>query len=152
MKKWIKEYELNFVVKNGIKCFKTLDMLTVVFVECILSQKSFYKRYKRFKKGREDVDDDEQPEDATTSTNEENIETVKNIVLENRRITIREVGENVGILSGSCYSVFSNVLRMKRVAAKLVLKLLNFEQKQCRIRIAQSTTTATKIWVCSNGL
>ena len=30
-----------------------------------------------------------------------------------------------------------NVLGMKLAAAKIVLKLLNFEQKQCRIYIAQ---------------
>ena len=42
----------------------------------------------------------------------------------------REVAENVGISIGSCHSIFSNFLGMKRVAAKFVPKLLNFEQKQ----------------------
>ena len=52
--------------------------------------------------------------------------------MENRRI--REVAE---ISIGSCHAIFSNVLGMKRVAAKFVPKLLNFEQKQRRISIAQ---------------
>ena len=92
---------------NGIKCSKALEMLTVAFGESTLSQKSVYKWYKRFTEGREDVDDDEQPRDATTSTSEENIETVKkNVVLENHRITIRKVAEDVSISIGSCHIIF----------------------------------------------
>ncbi|XP_046964592.1 uncharacterized protein LOC124533404 [Vanessa cardui] len=74
---------------------------------------------------------------AITSTSEENIEAAKKIVLENRRVTIREVAEDVGISIGSCHTIFSDILGMKRVAAKFVSKLLNFEQKQRRISIAQ---------------
>ena len=33
--------------------------------------------------------------------------------------------------------IFTDVLCMKRVAAKIIPKLLNFEQKQCRIYSAQ---------------
>ena len=57
--------------------------------------------------------------------------------VENRRITIREVAEDVGISIGSCHSIFSNVLGMKNMTAKFVPKLLNFEHKQCHISIAQ---------------
>jgi len=64
-------------------------------------------------------------------------EQVKKMILENRRITIREVADDVGISFGSCQAIFSDVLGMKRVAAKFVPKLLNFDQKQCRVDIAQ---------------
>ena len=37
----------------------------------------------------------------STSTTNENTEAVKKIVMENRRITIREVAEDVGVLVGS---------------------------------------------------
>ena len=64
-------------------------------------------------------------------------EQVKKMILENRRITIREVVDDVGISFGSCQAIFSDVLGMKRVAAKFVPKLLNFDQKQRRVDIAQ---------------
>ena len=38
---------------------------------------------------------------------------------------------------GSCQAIFTDVLGMKRGAAKIVPKLQNFEQKQRRINIAQ---------------
>ncbi|XP_014216691.1 putative uncharacterized protein FLJ37770 [Copidosoma floridanum] len=66
--------------------------------------------YNRFKEGRGGVNDDVRPGSPRTSTTDENIEAVKIMILNNG---------------------------MKRAAAKIVLKLLNFEQKQHRIDIAQ---------------
>ena len=54
------------------------------------------------------------------------------MILNNRRITIREVADDVGISFGSCQAILTDVLDMKRAAAKIVPKLLNFEQKQRR--------------------
>ena len=71
-----------------------------------------------------------------TSTTDESIEAVKKMILNNRRITIREVAEDVGISFGSCQKIFTDVLGIKREAAKIVSKLLNFEQKQNRMDIA----------------
>ena len=102
-------------------------MLTKAYGESAMSKARVYERYKRFQDGREDVEDDERP---GTSTTDENVEKVKEMVMNDRRITIREVADDVGISIGSCHDIFSNVLGMKRVAAKSVPKLLNFEQKQ----------------------
>ena len=123
--------------KNGIKCSKTLEMLKVAYGECTVSQKSVYKWYKLFTEGREEVNDDARPGRPSTSTTNANTEAVKKIVMENRRITIREVAEDVGISVGSFHAIFSDILGLKRVAAKFVPKLLNFDQKTRRMTIAQ---------------
>ena len=47
----------------------------------------------------------------------------------------------VGISFGSCQGIFTIVLGKKRAAAIIVLKLLNFEQKQHRMHIAQEMLT-----------
>ena len=65
------------------------------------------------------------------------MEAVKKMILDNHRITIREVG----ISFASCQAIFTDVLVMKRAAAKIVPKLLNFEQKQCRMDIALEMLT-----------
>ena len=100
-------------------------MLTMAFGESTLSKKNVYKWYKLFTEDREDVNNDAHPGRPSTLTTDENVEAVKKIVKENRRITIREVAEDVGISVGSCHEIFSDVLGMKRVAAKFVPKLLN---------------------------
>lgn len=90
-----------------------------------------------FSEGREDVSDEERSGRPRMSTTDENIDEVKKLVLANRRITVREVAEDVNISIGSCHSIITNSLGMSRVAAKFVPKLLNFDQKQHRINIAQ---------------
>lgn len=100
---------------------------------------SLYEWYKRFQEGREDIEDNARSGCPSTSTNDENVEKVKEIVLANRRITIREeeIVEEIGIFYGTCEAIFADVLNMKRVTAKFVLKLLNFQQKQHRVTIAE---------------
>ena len=63
------------------------------------------------------------------------------MILDNRRIAIREVADDVGISFDSCQTIFTDVLDMKHSAAKIVPKLLNFEQKQHRMDIAQEMLT-----------
>ena len=53
---------------------------------------------------------------------------LKKMILDNRRIIIREVADNVGISFGSWQAIFTHVVGMKRAAAKNVPKLLNFKQ------------------------
>ena len=83
------------------------------------------------------MNDDACPGRPSTSTTNENTKAVKKIVMENRRITIREVAEDVGISVGSCHAVFSDIFCLKHVAAKFVPKLLNCDQKTRRMTIAQ---------------
>ena len=62
------------------------------------------------------------------------------LILNNRRITIIEVieiADDVGRPFDKCPAIFVNVLGMKHKAAKIVPNLLNFEQKQRRMDLAQ---------------
>ena len=59
------------------------------------------------------------------------------MILNNRRIAIKEVTNDIGISFDSCQAIFTDVLGMKHTAAKIVSKLLNFEQKQRSMDIAQ---------------
>jgi len=114
---------INFCVKNGIKCSKTLEMLTVAYGESTLCKKKVYKWYKLFQEGRENVNDEPRSGRPSTSKTDENVQEVKEIVLKNRRITIREIADDLNISFGSCQSILTDVLGMTRVSAKFVPKL-----------------------------
>ena len=105
-------------------------MLTVAFGESTVTRTQVQLWYNQFNKGREDVNNNARTGRPITSTTDENIEAVKKMILDNRRrIHIREVADDVGISLGSCQTIFTDVLGMKHKAAKIVPKLLNFEQK-----------------------
>lgn len=128
---------IKFCVKNEIKCNKVCELLQKAYGESAMKKTSVYEWYKRFQDGREDVEDDERSGRPSTSIIDENVKKVEKMVMNDRRITIREVADEVGISIGSCHNIFSNVLGMKRVAAKFIPKLLNFDQKNNRLNIAQ---------------
>ena len=69
--------------------------------------------YNRFKEGREQVSDVARPGRPSTSTTDENIEAVRKMILNNGRIAIREVADDVGISFGSCQAIFTDILGMK---------------------------------------
>ncbi|XP_076247372.1 protein GVQW3-like [Calliopsis andreniformis] len=128
---------IKFCVKNEIKCADAFRMLTVAYGEATLDRSNVYRWYKMFSEGREDVNDEERAGRPSTSTTDEKINEVEKMILANRRITVREVAEDLNISIGSCHSIFINDLGMRRVAAKFVPKLLNCDQKQHRMNIAK---------------
>ena len=81
----------------------------------------------------------------STSTTDENIEAIKKMILDNRRITIRRRADDVGISFGSCEAIFTDVLGIKRAAAKIVPKLLNFEQKEMLTTFNDDTDLLKKV-------
>ena len=58
--------------------------------------------YNRFMEDREDVINDARPGRSSISTFDDNIESVKKIILDNHRITVREIADDVGIKFGPC--------------------------------------------------
>ncbi|XP_053965880.1 uncharacterized protein LOC128868138 [Anastrepha ludens] len=76
--------------------------------------------------GREDVNDEKHAGRPSSSTTDEKIDEVKKMAF----------AEGLDISIGSCHSIFFNDLGMRRVAAKFVPKLRNFDQKQHSMNIA----------------
>ena len=101
-------------------------MLTVAFDESTMNRTQVQLWYYRLKEGREDVNNNARSNRPNIATTDENIEAVERMILDNRRITIREVADDVSISFGSCQTIFTDVLCMKRAAVKIVQKLLNW--------------------------
>ena len=72
-------------------------MLKKAFDNHAMLQPRVYEWYNRFRERREDVEDDTRPGRLSTSISDENVEKIKAIVLANRKITIREIAEEIGI-------------------------------------------------------
>lgn len=127
---------IRFCQKLGESCKVTYEKLQIVYGEECMSQSQVYEWFKRFKDGRDCVESDKRSGRPSTSKNVENIEKVRQIVRNNRRLTIREIAEDLDISVGSVQSIISDDLNMKRVSAKFVPKLLTPEQKHARVAAA----------------
>ena len=105
---------------------ESLKILQKCFWESTLSRMQVFEWHKAFSAGREVAENLPHASHPSTSVNDDNIKQVKKIVLENRRVGIREVAEALNISYGSNQHIAVHVLGMKRVDARLVPKDLNF--------------------------
>ena len=76
-------------------------MLQKAFGDETMSRKNVYKWYRDFKEGRERVDDLQRSGRPSTSIDDQTINKIKEMGLANRRLTIRELVDMVGISFGS---------------------------------------------------
>jgi len=88
---------------------------------------------KRFSEGRESVTDEESSGWLATTRTEENIAKFRQIVRENRWLTVRIITEQVNIDRETVRNILTEDLDMRKVCAKMVPKELNKEQKQRRV-------------------
>jgi len=76
---------------------ETNRMLKEAFGEQALSQARTFEWFKHFKDGREYVEDDKHSGRPSTCTTPEMIAKVREVILENRRQTIHDVCNRVGL-------------------------------------------------------
>ena len=65
------------------------------------------------------------------------IEKVRQIVMEDHRLTLSEIVKEMGISRGSVHFILIEDLCMRRLSVKFIPKLLTEQQKKLRVEIAQ---------------
>jgi transposase len=74
--------------------------------------------YNRFKDGCTLVESNACSGRSSTSQNDELLDQVWTLVVQDRRVTIRELAEEVGISTGLVHSILTDDLSMRRVSVK----------------------------------
>jgi len=90
-----------------------------------------------FQNRRTSIDEDSQSGRHSTSTDDVHIDAVHCLILQNCRLTIREIAEDVGISFGSCQAILTEKLNMQHAATKFVPRVLTEDQKANRVNISQ---------------
>ena len=99
-------------------------MLQQAYGEDCLSHTQCHEWYQRFKSGRTSIEDDPKSGRTSTSMDDDHVERVLAVIRQNRRPTVREVSEEVGIYKRSCHLILAEKLGMRRVGAKFVPRLM----------------------------
>lgn len=89
--------------------------------------------YADFKRGRTSTVDAQRPGRPKEVVIPEIIRQVRQIVLVDRKVKVREIAEAVGISSGSVFTILHEHLHMKKLNVKWVPHFLNIDQKEQRI-------------------
>lgn len=128
---------VKFCEKLGKTFTETFQMLQAAFGNECLSRSRCHEWYKRFKEGQTSCEDDPRSGRPSTSTDDSHVARLNILVRSNRRLTIREMAEELNISFGSCQRILTEKLQMRRVAAKFVPRLLTEEQKEHRVQVCQ---------------
>ena len=99
-------------------------MLQQAYGEDCLSCIKCHEWFQRFKSGRTSIEDEPKCERPSTSMDDDHVEKVLAVILQNRRLIVREVPEEVGICKRPCHLILTVKMKMRRVAANFVPRLL----------------------------
>ena len=103
---------VKFCFKLGRTATETWKMLQQAFGDECMSRTQCFEWYSRFKTGRMSIDEDPWSGRLSTSTDDVHIDAVHDLILQNRRSTIREIAEDVGMSFGSCVGILTEKLNM----------------------------------------
>ncbi|GFS60856.1 HTH_48 domain-containing protein [Nephila pilipes] len=90
------------------------------------------KWFNRFKDGSTSAESEQRCGRPQTARSAANVEKVRNLVMADRRLTMWEIAEEVGVSKDSAHAILREDLNMNRMAAKFVPKLLSPVRKGLR--------------------
>ncbi|XP_062609971.1 histone-lysine N-methyltransferase SETMAR-like [Saccostrea cucullata] len=93
---------------------------------------------KRFIEGRETVKDDDRSGCPLNVSTEINVSKVEQYVMKDRRVTIREIANDLSMSYGTVQEILTSKLNMRRVCASWVPRLLLPEQIRVRVNACRS--------------
>ena len=125
----------DFSQKKNVIDFAATSLLEKCFGNDTLTRSNVFRWHERFRSDRESVEDDERSGRPSTAKTDEN--KIKGWMTVSRKLTIREIAEELNIAYGSAQDILVNDLGLRRVAARLVPKDLNFMQKRDRVDVAK---------------
>jgi len=88
--------------------------LSAQFGDQTLSRTRVFAWHKEFKRGRERVENYEHDRRSRTSITDENIRAVRDILEDDRRITVPKIAEQVEISYGSCQTIITKNLQFHK--------------------------------------
>ena len=128
---------IKFLVKLGKSGNEIREILVQGYGDNAMKETAVCKWVKRFSEGRETVTGEERSGRPPTSVTEENLAKIRQIVRENRRLTVRSIAEQVNVDRETVRKILTEDLDMRKMCAKMVPKELTEEQKQRRVTICQ---------------
>ena len=97
-------------------------MLQKAYGESTLSKTRAYEWYSALKSGRDVLENLPRFDQPSTSSTEVNIAKVKEMVTQNRYLSLKEIATELSVSHESSLTFLNDCLRMKRVATRLVPK------------------------------
>ena len=124
---------IKFCFQLGKTSSETIQMMQKAFGNECMSKTRIKEWYNRFKGGRTSVDSDSRSGRPTTTKTLDNIERVRLAIEGDRRLTVRELENDLGIPKTTVWEILKEILGMTRVCAVTGFFTMNTRQRIHRI-------------------
>ena len=99
---------------------------------------------RQFKEGRTSCESDPKEPRPHTSRSEDMIVRVEQMLMEDRRLTMKQTAANAGISVGSVDTILHDNLKMRKVSVRWVPRMLTDENKASRVTMCQAMLSRDK--------
>lgn len=123
-----------FLWKRGVSGAEIQRQLADVFGVQAMSRSTVFRWLDLLKTGRDSLEDDPRQGRPSTAVSDKSVAAVKNVLEDDRRATVRDIAEEVGISAERVHYVLHEELHMTKVCARWVPRLLGAEQKAERVQ------------------
>lgn len=123
---------IRFCFKLGHSATETFQKLQQAYGDSVLSRAQVFRWFKEFSEGREAIEDEPRSGRPSTAKTDENVIKVRDLVRSDRRLTVRMIGEQLGLTHTTVHQILTNDLEMRKICAKMVPKILSQDQKDNR--------------------
>lgn len=128
---------IEFLFLEGVEPKQIHERLLKVYKDSSPSLATVYNWVAEFKRGRTSLEDDPREGRPKSASTTEIVEKIHDMVLEDRRVTVDDVAETIGISHGTAHHIITEILGLKKLCAKWVPHSLTMEQKHIRMRLSQ---------------
>ncbi|PNF43072.1 hypothetical protein B7P43_G02720 [Cryptotermes secundus] len=117
MRQFEQHANIKFMCKWEKSASEMQSALQQIYGDSALKKSAVYDWFSRFKNWQETLEDDQRSGRPSTSRTEEMIGKVRQLIRCDRRMTIAELEQEVGVSHGSIHAILFDDLRMRRVSA-----------------------------------
>lgn len=128
---------IEFLTLENVRPQQIHNRMVVVYGEDAPSYATIKRWAAEFHRGRTSLEDDPRSGRPSEAVCQENCSAVEQIVLQDRRINVRQIADTVGISTGSVKTILRDRLLMTKVCARWVPRMLDQKMKVCRYDISR---------------
>ena len=128
---------INYDFRSNLSATQCHQRISAAYPQQVITYEMVRRWYSRFRDGDESLDDHERSGRPTTACTLNNVLAVRNLVMEDRRISYNRIQRQLGIGRNAIQVILHEHLHMKKVQAKFVPHHLTERQKETRVDFCQ---------------